>query len=32
MEVDYQERIDLSVGELKIILSAPQTITNQQKN
>jgi putative transposase len=31
MKVDYQERIDLSVGELKIILSEQRTITNRQK-
>ena len=31
MKVDYQERIDLSVGELKIILSEQRTITNKQK-
>ena len=31
MKVDYQQRIDLSVGELKIILSEQRTITNRQK-
>ncbi|WP_019487690.1 helix-turn-helix domain-containing protein [Kamptonema formosum] len=31
MKVNYQERIDLSVGELKIILSQQRTITNRQK-
>ena len=31
MKVDYQERIDLSVGELKIILSEQRTISNRQK-
>ena len=31
MKVDYQERIDLSVGELKIILSGQRTISNRQK-
>ena len=31
MKVNYQERIDLSVGELKIILSEQRTITNRQK-
>jgi len=31
MKVNYQERIDLSVGELKIILSKQRTITNRQK-
>jgi putative transposase len=29
MKVNYQERIDLSVGELKIILSEQRTITNR---
>ena len=32
MNVDYQERIDLSVEELKIILSEQRTIINRQKN
>ena len=31
MKVNYPERIDLSVGELKIILSEQRTITNRQK-
>lgn len=31
MKVNYQERIDLSVGELKVILSQQRTITNRQK-
>lgn len=31
MKVNYQERIDLSVGELKIILSEQRTIVNRQK-
>ena len=31
MKVNYQERIDLSVGELKIILSEQRTISNRQK-
>ena len=32
MKVNYQERIDLSVGELKIILSQQITITRPTKN
>jgi putative transposase len=32
MKVDYQERIDLRVGELKIILSEQRTITRPTKN
>jgi putative transposase len=32
MKVDYQEKIDLSVGELKIILSEQRTITRSTKN
>jgi putative transposase len=32
MKVNYQERIDLSVGELKIILSEQRTITRPAKN
>jgi hypothetical protein len=32
MKVDYQERIDLSVGKLKIILSEQRTITRSTKN
>jgi putative transposase len=31
MKVDYQERIDLTALELKIILSEQRTITNRQK-
>jgi transposase len=31
MKVNYPERIDLSVGELKIILSEQRTIANRQK-
>jgi putative transposase len=31
MKVDYQERIDLTALELKIILSEQRTITNGQK-
>ena len=31
MKVNYQERIDLSVEELKIFLSKQRTITNRQK-
>ena len=31
MKVNYQERIDLSLGELKIILSEQRTIVNRQK-
>ena len=31
MKLDYQERIDLNVGELKIILSEQRTIVNRQK-
>ena len=31
MKVNYQERIDKSVGELKIILSEQRTIANRQK-
>ena len=31
MKVNYQERIDLSVEELKIILSEQRTIINRQK-
>ena len=31
MKVNYPERIDLSVGELKIILSNQRTIANRQK-
>ena len=31
MKVNYQERIDLSVGELKKILSEQRTIVNRQK-
>jgi transposase len=31
MRVNYQERIDLSVGVLKIILSEQRTIVNRQK-
>ena len=31
MKVNYPERIDLSVGELKIILSEQRTIINRQK-
>ena len=32
MKVNYPERIDLSVGELKIILSEQRTITRPAKN
>jgi hypothetical protein len=32
MKVDYQEKIDLSVGELKIILSEQRSITRPTKN
>ena len=32
MNVDYQERIDLSIEELKIILSEQRTITRPTKN
>jgi hypothetical protein len=31
MKVNYQERINLSVEELKIILSEQRTIINRQK-
>jgi putative transposase len=31
MKVNYQERIDLSVEKLKIILSEQRTIINRQK-
>ena len=31
MKVNYQERSDLSVEELKIILSEQRTIINRQK-
>jgi hypothetical protein len=31
MKVNYHERIDLSVGELKIILSKQRTIANDKK-
>jgi putative transposase len=31
MKVNYPERIDLSVEELKIILSEQRTIINRQK-
>jgi putative transposase len=32
MKVNYQERIDLSVGELKIICRSKRTITRPTKN
>ena len=32
MKVNYPERIDLSVGELKIILSEQRTIARPTKN
>jgi hypothetical protein len=32
MKVNYQERINLSVGELKIILSEQGTITRPTRN
>jgi len=32
MKVDYQEKIDLSVGELKIILSEQRTINRPGKS
>ena len=32
MKVNYPETIDLSVGELKIILSEQRTITRSTKN
>jgi hypothetical protein len=32
MKVDYKKKIDLSVGELKIILSEQRTITRATKN